>query len=667
MKKTIKKPSVRPSSRKKQSNTEDTESLLSLVRSEVNGPERWKEMLGRPPFYIAKMKPMSAVDSATRRWIRNESDERAAREGYLYLEERGQFTVDWITKHCCLYEGDMAGQMLTADDWQYEFWMQVFGWVCHDPDWPNRLIRRFRQAVAFIPKKNAKSPTLAATALYMLIGDGEHGQKCYSLARDRAQAMISHQHAIMMVRFSPELHRFCKIDGTSGEITYRPTQSVFKPVAGDNDKSTEGFNGSVFTDEIHVIDWKLAKRTTRTGISRSEPLRCEMSTTGENHDNYGYARYKQCEAIADGTRYSPRVYTLMYGIHEDTPMSRLQNDRAFVIDAMKATNPSLGRIVRPNEFMQDWQDSRSSLPTLREFARYRLNLWLRSGSSWLDPSDWDECGKKYSLNQLKKYPCVAGIDLSKNRDMTALVLMFAVPSTKVGIKPYIWPFFWLPEETARKYQSTLDFWKWEKYITFVPGWTINYSTVAETLLWIEDTFDLRQTGFDPYGSDILVDLMMNKHGWHEDQLLEVRQTYNIFGPPTEEFERLVLNHQLVHPNNPVLSWQAGHVEVLKNSTGQIRPVKPDYDAIDDDHRKIDGMVASVIALATLTNNPDIRFEMIDHLVLYEAEKLREIIERANKFGKLSFEGYMQQKRLERAMQSLKERGMFEKVADVLKL
>jgi phage terminase large subunit-like protein len=66
-----------------------------------------------------------------------------------------------------------------------------------------------------------------------------------------------------------------------------------------------------------------------------------------------------------------------------------------------------------------------------------------------------------------------------------------------------------------------------------------------------------------------------------------------FAEPTREFERLVIGGGLRHPGHPVLTWMAQHVHVKHDVNNNKRPVKP----ADDDHRKIDGITAAVMALA----------------------------------------------------------------------
>jgi len=234
------------------------------------------------------------TDETTKRWIRCEADERAVRAGYRFDEERGQFVVDWMHDYLVLYEGEWAGYPFECRDWQYEATMRLFGWVGHSERW-GREIRRFRKAGVWIPKKNKKSPTLAAWALYMLCGDGEQGQKVFIGAKDGTQVRENVSlHIFEMVKQSPILVDECKLNMNKMSVAHLPTKSILMPLSSSNvrtQKSKEGLNGSVFIDETHVVDREFIGRISRAGISRSEPLHVEVSTAGDDPDSYGKERF----------------------------------------------------------------------------------------------------------------------------------------------------------------------------------------------------------------------------------------------------------------------------------------------------------------------------------------------------------------------------------------
>ena len=88
---------------------------------------------------------------------------------------------DWIEQHCCLYEGEQAGQPLRLYGAQRAFLMRLYGWVRWSDEW-KQWIRRFTHATFLAPKKQGKSPLCAANNLYLLCGDGEKGQHVYQAA-----------------------------------------------------------------------------------------------------------------------------------------------------------------------------------------------------------------------------------------------------------------------------------------------------------------------------------------------------------------------------------------------------------------------------------------------------------------------------------------------------
>lgn len=579
-------------------------------------------MVSEPSFYLAKFKLDGGIDRLTKRYIRNGADERAAANGMRFSERDGQFAVDWIQKYCTLYEGEKAGLKMDIDDWQYEYLMQVFGWQRWNQE-RGRWVRRFKRASVWIPKKNAKSPTLAATGLFLLIGDGEMGQKCYSVARDGKQAMISHTHAMLMVEFSDELARECSINKTTGTITHRRTHSKFLVVSGENKKSTEGFNGSLLVDETHVVDDELMMRLKRAGISRPQPLHIDMSTAGASQDGYGYAQYDfgKRNSLGDSDKCRLDFFFMEFGVDQKTPVEFFNGPQARpnMERIARLVNPTMGRILSYDEFLDDHNSSQGSEKDVREFAMYRANLWMHSAVTWIPLADWRRCRRKYTLKQLVDwgYPCVGGLDLSKTRDMTSFTLAFAVPDPKKGIIPYTYTWAWWPQDQAVKFSGREDFSKYKRTLTLVQERAINYEQVAQKLNWCRNNLDFRGFAFDPYNSDQLTNILMSDYGWDEEEMEAVKQTMPHMGPLSKEFERMVLREDLYYPEyQTLLDWQINHCYTIGDKFGNVRPIKP----TPDDYRKIDCIISQILAIAKLNNDPNLACGYTDSLILIRAQE-----------------------------------------------
>lgn len=527
------------------------------------------------------------TDAATTRWIRDASDELAVRNGCKFDEERGQFVVDWIQNYCRLYEGELAGEFMTLADWQYDCTMRLFGWVRYSEKW-SRWIRRFRQASIWIPKKNGKSPTLAAWGLYLLAGDGEPGQKVFLAAKDGMQAReIAGKHAIEMTMSSPEMDADCQINKSLMRITHTPTRSILQPLSSANSRtqqSKEGLNGSICIDEVHVVDREFVNRISRAGISRSEPLHIEVSTAGNNPDGYGKERFDYAQAVARGQIRDDELLVSIYAAPQNLSDSDLAADPAKYA---RMANPTLGRIVDELELLKDYERSRSSIDKLGDFKMYRLNIWQRAANPWLSQEVWQGCESRYTEDDCEGLECWAGLDLSLTRDMTAFALCF-----KDGDEFRLSVRFWLPEEFVANNADRASYRQWQDagLLTVIPGATIDHNFIRPEIIELIERFKPNELAFDKTFAQQLVTDFENETGV---SLVQFPQNPTFFTQPCGDFERLLLEKRLHHNGNAILSWQAGHVCLDKNAkTGLCRPVKPQTGG---SHLTIDGIVASVMA------------------------------------------------------------------------
>lgn len=538
---------------------------------------------------------MAEIDSVTREWIRNEADERAAAAGCRFDLDLARHPITFAEKYLCLYEGEFAGQPLIALPWQEEVTMRLFGWVKWSQRW-NRWVRRFRRASIWVPKKNGKSPTLAWWGLYLLCADGEKGQKVYLGAKDGEQAReIAGKHAVEMVQSSPVLMAQCKINRSLMQITHEPTKSILKPVSGNDSRSKkakEGLNGSFLIDETHVVDADFITRIDRAGISRSEPLHIEVSTAGNDPHSYGKRQYDRGHAVNRGDIDDPSLLFVAYEAPQNLSDAELAADP---IKYGKMANPSWGHTIAEEEFLDDYNRSKLSPTELANFKMYRLNVWQESSNPWLRRSDWDACAASFTLDRFKGQRCWLGLDKSKTRDMTALVAIFH------GEEPgtfYQYPQFWLPRATAEANRQHAPFLEWADrgHLNLIDGEVIEDQWIEQAVEQIHDICHIQAIYYDrKFASDFTL-LLQQKYGIER---VDVDQSAASMTAPIEDYERLVITHALKHNNNPVLNWQAGHCRVRNYPNGCKLLVKPGT----EDVKKIDGMVAGVLALSGAISAP----------------------------------------------------------------
>jgi phage terminase large subunit-like protein len=539
-----------------------------------------------------------STDRETRKWVRTAADERAARAGMRFDPERAAFACTWVESHCCLYEGDRAGEPLILLPFQREFVSRLFGWVRWSDEW-GAWVRRFTHAAFWAAKKNGKSPLCAAVNLYLLCGDGEPGQKVYQAAKNGDQAKIAQQHAFNMVKQSPALAADCKLHGSTLQITHLPTNSVLLVLTGDDSrgaKAKEGLNGSVSFDEMHVVDREMFERVSRAGISRKEPLILSFSTAGDDPSSVGFERCQYGRQVNTGGRDDPSFLHVEYSAPEEIPEGEID---ARLEEFGRAANPAWGAIVKPSEFRADWQRSKGSPREAARFLQYRGNRWVGSTNRWLDVSGWAKGKRDIRREQLRGRECYLGLDLSRTRDMTGAPLLFPWPEEGPEAV-LVWPLFWLPTERAKALDHLFPFRSWAAAgdLRLTAGEVVDYAAVESDIVSEVTGLELRVQGlfFDQHYAEELSQRLSEALGCVR---VAVPQSLMTLSPLCKEFERRVSVGLVLHPGNRVLTWQAGHVEVWSDRNENIRPVKPKPNS----GKSIDGIMGALDAMAGVVSNP----------------------------------------------------------------
>jgi len=586
------------------------------------------------------------ADDRTQLWIRNESDVRAQAAGCRFDEARGAWTVWWIERYCRLYEGEWAGaplvlrgaaqlddddlfpiaepwgaggrdaSLLRAQaycecvaagdriDWQYEVVMRLFGWVRWSARW-KRWVRRFTRGNVWIPKKNKKSPTLAAIGLYLTIGDGEQGQHVYFGAKDGNQARkIMGEHARAMVEQSPELSAACKINQNLMRISHQATRSYMEPLSSSNKRNQqakEGYNGSMLVDERHVVDLAFLRRVKRAGISRAEPF-CPLcfSTVGIDSPEIGAkAEYDRGKLILAGTVEEQATFVADYAVPQEL------TDEQLAAEPLRwgaVANPAWGHTIDPEEFLSDMQASKVSLTEWRDFWMYRLNRWALSTSPWLALDDWMRGAVDgWDEAALEGRDCWGGLDMSRTRDLTAFCLAF--PEEDDVVK-FLW-WFWLPEDYARQQADKAPFLEAAEdpacHLTLIPGPVIDVARVRNDIRGLSRRFRIRCYAYDDWNAEVITqEISEGVLDPNTGQVIEpgldierinFSQAIKAFNEATKEFERRVLLGQMQHAGDPFMAWQMQHASLREDSNGNIKPVKPGRDAVE----KVEGPITGIMA------------------------------------------------------------------------
>src|SRR5262245_26754228 len=130
-------------------------------------------------------------------------DTFAAPAGSWFDRKAAQLALDFFPQCLRHVEGSLAGQPFRLEPWQQSFVANLFGWKREDG--AGRIVRRYREALLYVGRKNGKTPLAAGIALYVFFCDNELGQQNYIAASTRDQAGMLFRQAKGMVEAEPNL------------------------------------------------------------------------------------------------------------------------------------------------------------------------------------------------------------------------------------------------------------------------------------------------------------------------------------------------------------------------------------------------------------------------------------------------------------------------------
>lgn len=534
------------------------------------------------------------VDAVTSRNIRTPADEYAARMGYVFRTDWADHAQEYIETYCRHSKGEWAGQTIELLDWERDdFIRPLFGWAGPDG------YRRFKIAFVSVAKKNGKSTLASCIASYMAIGDGEPGAEVYIAAADKQQAGIVYDETSRMIRAEPELRKLCKTRDSVKNIAVPSTNSFIRVISRDS-YTAQGLNiHSLEFDELHAQKSRELWDALRYGgAARRQPLLLSITTAGHDRTSICWEQYDYARKVLSGDIKDEEFFALIYEVPEDADWTDP--------DEWRKANPSLGHTVQMKELAQACKEAQNSTTKENSFRRYRLNQWTEQEYRWLsmddwratidaeiDPLDWREA----ELERRKGQRCYGGLDLGSTRDLTAFVLLFRDEAQSEHDRPVytLLPWFWCPESGAEakdaKFRELYRTWGRDGFVRLTPGDSCDYGRVEADISALAQDYGIEAIAVDRLfqGAQLSTDLA-EKHGL---RLFAHGQGFLSMAAPSKRFEELTIERQIQHGGNPVLQWMASNVTVKTDTSGNIKPVKPDPMT----GQKVDGIVASIMALA----------------------------------------------------------------------
>jgi len=492
---------------------------------------------------------------------------------YYFDHEAGQRVIDFCESLCTHVKGKKARQPLLLEDWQKTFLRRLFGWRHKTTG-----LRRYRQALLEVPRKNGKTTLAAVVGLYMLLCDNEQGGECYLASTTRDQSGILYDIISGMVRQQKALSSRLKILDSRKRLVYQKTNSFLCAIAAEAG-AQHGNNAScIVYDELHAAKTRELYDVLQTSTgAREQPLFLITSTSGWDRHSIMFEIHNYACQVRDGVIDDPTFLPAIYSADEKEDWTDKKT--------WQKANPNYDVSIS-HDYLEKECKRAQELPAYENtFRCLHLCQWVEQQTRWLPLSHWQQC--QGELPDLSNVPCYGGLDLSNTRDLSSFSLVWPLDGNV-----YVKTWSWMPKENARERIKTdrvpYDIWAKEGHVIQTDGNVIDYRSILETIRNLATEYDVRTIAYDRYNACPVV-LELQAEGL---DMVAFGQGYVSMSAPSKELEKRILEHTIIHDGNPLMTWAVSNVSCATDPAANIKPVKPEH----KDSKRIDPVVATVMAL-----------------------------------------------------------------------
>ena len=512
-----------------------------------------------------------------------------------YDPKRANHAIEFVENFCKHSKGKMGGKPFIMELWQRAMTAALFGFV-HKIDG----VRKYREFILIVARKNGKSAWASAIALYMQMADGEPGPECVSAATKKDQAKIVWSEAKRMVKKSPVLSK--RMRCLVAEIVSDFNDGVFKPLSSDSN-TLDGLNVHCSViDELHAIEDKNLYDVIVDGMTaREQPISIITTTAGTVREGIFDIKYDECERIINGydsgEYVDERVLPIIY---------ELDNRKEWTDpECWAKANPGLGTIKNANQLKAKVEKAKANPLLVKNLLCKDFNIRETSNEAWLTFEQINNT-TKYDLTLLKPRYGIGGADLSTTTDLTNATVIFMLPGDS---NIYVKQMYWLPEDLleqrTKEDKIPYDIWCDLGLLRTTPGNKVHYKFVTEWFLEIQNEYDiyLPWIGYDSWSATYWVEEMKNNFG--KECMEAVIQGKKTLSGPMKSLGADLSSKKIIYDNHPILKWCLTNTSVEVDKNNNIQPAKG-----NSSRRRIDGTAGLLNAYVTLERHYDEYMNMI---------------------------------------------------------
>ncbi len=458
---------------------------------------------------------------------------------FFYDDEKAEKVVSWIEQHCYHTEGPLAPGPLKLELWQKASLSAMYGIV----DENGRRV--FREIVLVVARKNGKSLWASAVARYEWMCGG-YGARVFCLAPKLDQTDIiynsiwqqtmldpDYQELKKAVRKGIKYHERKSVDDSAlpkhrmTDLYIAESNSIVKKIAF-SDRKSDGFNPSMtICDEVAA--WAGDKGLKQYEVMKSAmgardmgdnpPFLLSCTTAGYINDGPYDEILKRATRFLLGESKEKRLLPFLYMI-DDT-------DKWDDMEELRKANPNLDVSVSQSYLLEEIAIAEGSLSKKAEFMTKYCCVKQNSSLAWLSSKVVENAtGEHLEPEMFRSSYCVAGIDLSQTRDLTACCVIIEKNGELYVLSKFFLPAEKIDEATQRDgipYQIYI-----QRGILQPSGDNfVDYQDCFDWFRMLVEQYEILplMVGYDRYSAQYLVKDMEN-YGFRMDS---VYQGENLYG------------------------------------------------------------------------------------------------------------------------------------------